>query len=180
MCIIVGAKYDLATKLIRETKGIFANKLNLYFSNKETVLELNGCDIQAYPSNHMDSFRSLTNPKFILCDEFDFIESEKRTGGRTSRNGERCMGSLDPYIVMVSTPNKPLGLFEKIEKEPEATCLYHRIKLDWHYGLGKIYTNEEIEKAKQSPGFSREFECRYLGKTGNVFSSLQIDRAIVI
>jgi hypothetical protein len=52
---------------------------------------------------------------------------------------------------MISTPNAPYGLFEKIEKEPEKTCIYKRLKLDYTYGLDKIYTKEEIEKAKQSP-----------------------------
>ena len=61
---------------------------------------------------------------------------------------ERYIGKSDPYIVMVSTPNAPNGLFDKIEREPEDTCLYKRVKLDYTYGLGKIYTNEEIEKAK--------------------------------
>ncbi len=79
---------------------------------------------------------------------------------------------------MVATPNAPGGLFYNIEAEPEETCLYKRLKLDYHYGLGKIYTNEEIEKAKLSPGFEREFGLQYLGKTGNVFSSLQINKAI--
>jgi hypothetical protein len=52
------------------------------------------------------------------------------------------------------------------------------LKLDYHYGLGKIYTVEETEKAKQSPGFDREYGLQYLGKAGNVFSPLQIDRTI--
>jgi hypothetical protein len=45
---------------------------------------------------------------------------------------------------MVSTPNAPDGLFEHIEKEDEETCLYKRLLLDYTYGLGKIYTQEEI------------------------------------
>ena len=49
---------------------------------------------------------------------------------------------------MVSTPNAPDGLFEKIEREPEDTCLYKRLFLDYTYGLDRIYTREEIEKAK--------------------------------
>ena len=56
---------------------------------------------------------------------------------------------------MISTPNAPLGLFETIEKEPENECIYHRLKMDYTYGVGKIYSNEEIEKAKQSPSFSQ-------------------------
>ena len=47
---------------------------------------------------------------------------------------------------MVSTPNAPGGLFEKIEKEPEETCIYKRLKLDYTYGLDKIYTIAEIQK----------------------------------
>jgi hypothetical protein len=72
MCIVTGPNIDLAIKLIRRMKNIFETKLGLHFQNKETVLELNGCTIEAYPSNHIDSFRSLENPKFILLDESDF------------------------------------------------------------------------------------------------------------
>ena len=57
MCIVTGPNIDLAIKLIKRMKNIFETKLGLYFQNKETVLELNGCMIEAYPSNHLDSFR---------------------------------------------------------------------------------------------------------------------------
>ena len=50
--------------------------------------------------------------------------------------------------------------------------------MDYHYGLGKIYTQEEIDKAKLSPGFSREYECQYSGLIGNIFSEVQILKAI--
>jgi hypothetical protein len=73
MCIVTGPNIDMAIKLIRRLKNIFERKLGLTFSDKETVLELNGCRIEAYPSNHIDSFRALENPKFILIDEGDFF-----------------------------------------------------------------------------------------------------------
>src|SRR5438067_6394789 len=79
---------------------------------------------------------------------------------------------------MVSTPNAPDGLFERIEKESEDTCLYKRIFLDYTYGIGKIYTAEEIEKAKQSPSFEREYNLKYLGRIGNVFHTKDIEAAI--
>jgi hypothetical protein len=47
--------------------------------------------------------------------------------------------------------------------------------LDYTYGLGKIYTQEEIEKAKASPSFE---VLKYLGGIGNVFSPADIDAAI--
>jgi hypothetical protein len=176
MCIVTGPNIDIAIKLIRHLKNIFERKLGLFFQNKETVLELNGCRIEAFPSNHLDAYRALENPKFILLDESDFWR--KGEVEEVRHVSERYIGKSDPYIVMVSTPNAPGGLFYNIEKEPEDTCLYKRLRLDYHYGIGRIYTNEEIEKAKQSPGFDREHGFQSLGKIGNVFNSLQIDKAI--
>ena len=132
--------------------------------------------IEAYPSNHIDSYRALDNPKFILLDESDFFRKGEQEDVR--HVSERYIGKSDPYIVMVSTPNNPGGLFYQIEQKPEDTCLYKRLKMDYHYGLGKIYTQEEIDKASLSPGFDREYGLQYLGKVGNVFSEVQILKAI--
>jgi hypothetical protein len=170
MVIVTGPNQDLAIKLIKRLKAIFERKLGLTFNNKETVLELNGVEIQTYPSSNIDSFRSLTNPKFILLDESDFWIRDEVDEVRDVV--ERYIGKSDPYIVMVSTPNAPNGLFDRIEREPEDTCLYKRVKLDYTYGLNKIYTDAEIEKAKHSPSFKREYQLFYLGLEGNIFSPL--------
>jgi hypothetical protein len=66
MCIVTGPNIDIAIKLIKRMKGLFEPKLHVTFDSKETVLELNGCTIEAYPSNHIDAYRALDNPKFIL------------------------------------------------------------------------------------------------------------------
>ena len=52
---------------------------------------------------------------------------------------------ISKLYMMVSTPNAPECLFERIEKEAQDTCLYKRIFLDYTYGIGKIYTTEEIK-----------------------------------
>ena len=135
MCIVTGPNVDLAIKLIKRMKDIFETKLGLIFRNKETVIELNGCQIEAYPSNHLDSFRSLTNPKFIFLDEADMFRKGEQEDVR--HVSERYIGKSDPYIVMVSTPAGPGSLFYKIEAEPEDTCIYRRLKLDYTYGLKK-------------------------------------------
>ncbi len=175
MCIVTGPNQDIAIKLIKRMKALFEPH-NIIFANKETVLELNGCTIEAYPSNHLDAYRALDNPKFILLDEADFFRKSEQEDVR--HVSERYIAKSDPFIVMVSTPNAPGGLFEKIEKEPEETCIYKRLKLDYTYGLDKIYTIEEIEKAKQSPSFEREYNLKYLGKIGNVFHTKDIEKAI--
>jgi hypothetical protein len=62
----------------------------------------------------------------------------------------------------------PDGLFERIEREPADTCLYHRIFLDCTWGLNKIYSPEDIAKARTSPSFEREYNLKYLGSIGNL------------
>ena len=94
MCIVTGPNIDIAIKLIRRLKNIFELKLGLIFDNKETVLELNGCTIEAYPSNHIDSFRALENPKFILLDESDFWRKSEIDNVR--HVAERYIGKSDP------------------------------------------------------------------------------------
>src|SRR2546423_2543102 len=175
MCIVTGPNIDIAIKLIKRMKSLFERKLGLTFANKETVLELNGCRIEAYPSNHIDAYRALDNPKFILLDEADFFRKGEQEDVR--HVSERYIAKSDPYIVMVSTPNAPDGLFESIEKESEETCIYKRLLLDYTYGLDKIYAREEIEKAKQSPSFEREYNLKYLGLVGNLFRPDTIDKA---
>ena len=108
-------------------KELFEPKLHVTFDSNETVLELNGCTIEAYPSNHLDAYRALDNPKFILLDEADFFRKSEQEDVR--HVSERYIAKSDPYIVMVSTPNAP----ERIEKEEEEKCIYKRLLLDYTY-----------------------------------------------
>ena len=140
ICIVTGPNQDMAIKLIKRLKGIFEPRLGIVFEDKETVLELNGCRIEAYPPSNIDSFRSLENPKFILVDEGDFFRKGEQEQVRFVT--ERYIGKSNPYIVMVSTPNAPNGLFDKIEREPESSCIYRRLKMDYTYGLNKIYSSK--------------------------------------
>jgi hypothetical protein len=177
MCIVTGPRIDLAIALIDRMKKLFAGGKGLVtFDTKETVIELNNVKIEAFPSHHLDAMRGLPNVSFILLDEADFFPPGQQQDARDV--SERYIAKSNPYIVMVSTPNAPEGLFERIEKEPEVSCLYKRIFLDYTYGIGKIYTAEEIERAKRSPSFEREYNLKYLGKIGNVFHTKDIEAAI--
>jgi hypothetical protein len=179
MCIVTGPRIELAIALIDRKKGLFRNMTThvaMTFDTKETVIELNNVKVEAFPSHHLDAMRGLQNVSFILLDEADFFPPGQQQDARDV--SERYIAKSNPYIVMVSTPNAPEGLFERIEKESEDTCLYKRIFLDYTYGIGKIYTAEEIEKTKQSPSFEREYNLKYLGKIGNVFHTKDIEAAI--
>jgi hypothetical protein len=110
--------------------------------------------------------RGLPNVSFILLHEADFFPPGQQADARDV--SERYIAKSNPYIVMVNTPNAPEGLFESIEKESEDTCLYKRIFLDYTYGIGEIYTAEEIDKAKAS-SFEREYNLKYLERLAMYF-----------
>ena len=57
MVVVTGPNWDLSIKLMKRLKAIFEPRLNITFNDKETVLELNGCVIESFPSNHLDSFQ---------------------------------------------------------------------------------------------------------------------------
>src|SRR5215212_1715323 len=173
VCIVTGPRIELAITLINRLKSLFSN---IKFDHKETVCELNDVRIEAFPSHHLDSMRGLDRVSLILLDEGDFFPIGQQQEARAI--SERYIAKSNPYIEMVSTPNRPEGLFDEIEQEPENKCLYKRIFLPYHFGLGKIYTEEEIDKAHQSPQFEREYNLAYIGEQGNVFSYESIERAI--
>ncbi len=135
-------KHRESNRVNQKNEHLFTEKLGILFYSKETVIELNGLRIEAYPSHHLDSMGSLTSPRLILIDEGDFFPIGQQKDARDV--SERYIGKSRPWIVMVSTPNAPGGLFEHIEQEPENTCLYKRLKLDYTYELNKIYTLDEI------------------------------------
>jgi hypothetical protein len=176
MCIVTGPRIELAIALIQRMKALFRGKALVTFDTKETVIELKGIKIEAFPSHHLDAMRGLQNVSLILFDEADFFPPGQQQDARDV--SERYIAKSNPYIVMVSTPNAPEGLFERIEKEPEDTCLYKRLFLDYTYGIGKIYTAEEIVMAKQSSSFEREYNLKYLGRIGNVFHTKDIEAAV--
>jgi len=132
---------------------------------------------------YSEKMNLLTNVS-LLQDSIRFVEQnkDKEPLRPIDRNGTEEKGALEngvgrifiaksnPYIILVSTPNMPEGLMQIIEQESEEKCLYHRIKLDYRYGLEKIYSIKDIERAKQSPSFDREYDLKYLGKVGNLYS----------
>ena len=75
MCIVTGPRIDLAIALVDRMKKLFASSKGIAaaFNTKETVIDLNGVKIEAFPSHHLDAMRGLPNVSFILLDEADFF-----------------------------------------------------------------------------------------------------------
>jgi hypothetical protein len=176
VCVVTGPRIDLAVTLIDRLCELFLLRHNITFSSKETLIEINGCIIEAYPSHHLDAMRGLTGVRFILLDEADFFPVGQQQAARDVSERYIAKSGSQVKIVMVSTPDKPGGLFERIEHENP--CIYHKMILDYTYGLGRIFTEEDIAEAMKSPSFDREYRCMYLGGIGNVWSETTIQQAL--
>ena len=120
--------------------------------------------------------RGLDNVKFIMSDESDFYPPFQQKEVRAVMEGYIGKPNSDPHIVLVSTPKAPGGLMQQIELEQDS--LYHKLFFDYRYGLEgpyPIYSQDQINKARLSPEFPREYELQYLGVVGNVFSQASIE-----
>jgi len=166
---------DFTLSTDRDSYQEAVNQLEIGGETQQSI-EINGVWIQAYPSNHLESYRSLDKPKFIFVDEADFFKKSEQPEVRDV--SERYIGKSQPWIILVSTPDKPDGLMHTIETEDPS--IYHKMRLGYEVGLGKIYSYDQIEIAKKSPSFEREYNLKYLGKVGNVFSPFMIANAVTL
>ena len=162
--IITGANQDLTNKVVGRMKSLF----NSEFKTKESVVILNGCRIEAFPTNHLSPARGL-NPKVVMLDEADFFPNRYQDEARTV--AERYIPKTNPFIVMISTPNLPGGLFERMEDETDNG--YVMKQMDYTIGVNKVFRPEDIETAKKSPSFEREYNLKYGFGTGDVFENLE-------
>jgi hypothetical protein len=58
-----------------------------------------------------------------------------------------------------------------------AASIYKRITMNYTHGLERMYLREEIEQARKSPSFVREYECRYVREIGSCFNPEGINKA---
>ncbi len=173
--VITGIRIETAMDLCRRLKSLFLKNFPGVYSElikqKDTVCILSGVIVEFFPAR-TDSARGLDRVKMAWVDEADWFGPAESKAVRSVVEGFIGKpGSENMYLVLSSTPNKPLGLFETIEKEDPS--IYYKMFLPYQYGLEgshPIYDLDQIEKAKLSPDFGREYECAYLGSIGNVFS----------
>ena len=67
---------------------------------------------------------------------------------------------------------------ETIQKEENS--IYKKITLNYEAGLSKIFTEQEIARAKTSPSFEREYNLRYAYDIGNVLPEQLIQKCLDI
>ena len=173
--IVSGTREEFANYVKKKMEQLFERRFpDLVLDSKYTELMLKQTWIKVMPTKNIKDLRGYMDAAYLYIDEADFFNTKEQeelepaiTAYEEKSNGK---------TIMVSTPNAPGGLFEKIEKD--ANSKYMKLFLDYTYGLGKIYDPEYIQKKKLEPEFEREYNLKYLGLVGNVFHTRDIENAI--
>jgi hypothetical protein len=108
---------DLAIDLISRFKGLiiqspFVSSEDHYNRTQNTVAEINGVRVEAFPSHTIASMKGLVGLRWIISDESDFYPKGQQKEVRAVLEGYIGKPNSDPHIVMVSTPKSPGGLME--------------------------------------------------------------------
>jgi len=165
--IITGANMDLTKKFIGRIKGLFMGK---EFKSKESLVILNGCKIEAFPTNHLEPARGL-NPRIVVLDEGDFFPLRFQDEARTVAERYRAKGNA--IVAMVSTPNMPGGLYERMEEEGSEKNGYVMKEYNYEWGIGIVYDKDIIEEEKRvNPSFEREYNLQYGYGLGDIFEGI--------
>jgi hypothetical protein len=170
----------LAIDLIDRFKALF-DKIapGLFDGSKSTEAVVNSIVVSAFPSYHSQTLRGLDFLKMLVIDEGDYFPAFQQKEIRAVSEGYIGKPNSDPQIIIASTPKDPLGLMKQIEDEEDS--LYHKVFLDYRFGLEgpyPIYDKAQIERAQLSPEFGREYGGLYSGVLGNTFSMHSIQKAI--
>jgi Terminase large subunit, T4likevirus-type, N-terminal len=169
--IVSGTYFHHANEVKLRMQNLFRNKFPLMqLESRFTDLWIKNTNVKIFPSRNVKDLRGYTDVSYLFIDEADYFEPSANSEllHAITRYEEKSSATT----IMVSTPNRPDGLFQSIEKDPNSK--YHKIILDYTVGLDKIYDPEEIKKKMQEPEFPREYMGQYLGRIGNVFSSSQV------
>ena len=170
--IISGTREEHANYIKEKLQQLFEKKFPfLKLESKYTELWLQKTWIKVFPTKNIKDIRGYFEASYIWVDESDHLEPSIQ---------EELFHAIGPYeeksnckILLSSTPNRPDGLMQQIEQDKKSK--YTKLKLDYTYGLDLIYDRAFIQKKKLDVEFEREYNLKYLGKVGNVFSPLRIE-----
>lgn len=179
MVIICGPNVDIAQQLIARLVAILTSRLFDLHESIETTkitIQIGNVQIKAFPSNHIDAVRALPNPIYILLDEADFFNIAPDDPNNVVKVVERYIAKSDPYIILISTPNLPGGLFHTMDNDSKSR--YYTLRFNYEWGLGKIYDHDQIEIQRKSSSFEREYNLKYGYGVGNIFEETWIQLAL--
>jgi hypothetical protein len=171
--IIAGIRMDIAEEIVRRLVALFTRFPFLGIKRSRAKTMINGVFIDAFPAINLDTMRSFDNLAFVLVDEADFFRKTLQKNVRTVI--ERYIAKTNPFVYLVSTPNKPNGLFYELFREPtQKKSIYKKYEFDYTHGQDLIFTRKEIKEQQDSDGFEQEYNLKFGGTVGNLFSEKSI------
>jgi hypothetical protein len=173
--ILTGPRQSLSNDLIGMLKSLFLS-FGITFDTSVSTLILNGVRIRAFPSDHLSAARGIPSVSMVYCDEASWFSPQSQK--EVTDLIERYAGKNQSTIVLTSTPNKVGDLMHTILSTPFEQSFYKVMRLSWHWGLNKVYSDKDIEIAKKSSSFEREFNLSFNSPSGNCFSHSSIDKAV--
>lgn len=91
----------------------------------------------------------------------------------------RNVPKSNPYLIAISTPRQQGDAMYKLLSEPYEASPFKWLRLDWTYGVGKIFSQSDIDKIKSNVrSFEREYNLKFSGLEGNLLSESAIQLCI--
>ena len=175
--IIAGIRMNIAEGAIDRFVNLFHRFPFLGIKAAKARTIVNNVTVEAYPAVNLDAMRSFHNLAFVFVDEADFFRKSLQKSIRTVI--ERYIAKTNPFVYLVSTPDKPYGLFyELFREQTEDQCIYKRYEFDYTWGEGTIFTRKEITDQMGSNSFQQEYNLQFGGSVGNLFSEKAIMRNV--
>jgi hypothetical protein len=183
--LICGPRQALADDLILRLKRILL-PLGIVDETTAQVCRFLNVTVEAFPSARVSTLRGYDDLKIAYLDEFGFFGSSKEEQ-EVRAVCEGYIAKTGLSIICVSTPSHPPTVFEQLMEESDNTCMYKRYRLPYTIALQKpgeplswIYSQAEIDQARLSPTFPREYElaASWVG-LGNCFLENHIKECII-
>lgn len=179
--IVTGPGQDLGKKIIERFKK-FCDVGNVdYTDHGVNSLNINGCPIEAFPSNNIDAARGLPKVSVFFGDEAAFFNA-RRTNDKPVRTvGERYMAKGGAFTIWVSTAGESIEcFFYDLFKDPGK---YKKFEMYEEAGIKKdpitntsIYDEKEIAIAKTLPSYPREYQGQWGVNVGDIYNQLAVDQ----
>jgi hypothetical protein len=175
VCVVCGPGQSLANRILGRIRNLLEPH-GVLFDTAKNYLIINKVEIFSVPSHNLNSLRSLENPKILYITEADFLPFTDFANAREC--AERYISKSDPWIILESTINSPVGLFAEIFKEQNS--LYTKKTINYLDALNEgMYLQKDIDKAKQSRSFAKELLCDIyaLGNVTGTFNPQWVEKA---
>ena len=178
--IVTGPGHDLGKKIIDRFKK-FCDKGNVeYVDHGVNSLNINGCPVEAFPSNNIDAARGLPRVSVFFGDEAAFFSARRTNDKPVQKVGERYMAKGGAYTIWVSTPGESIEcFFYELFKNPGK---YTKFEFYEKWGLKKdpvtktsIYDKKEVELARTLPSYPMEYQGQWGVNVGDIYNQESVD-----